>query len=397
MEKSLEEIILAQWLQGECLDDIDLFSADDFGCFRKMFIEIKTSGIDDPIGLCRKSGVPVSALNEIAMAYNPTVYDNAVNTVFSDKGKQWLRLNLDKSLEEIRETLSKYICRNVSIPQPANDPVGDLLAELDRRAKEKPILFGLSDLDYYLCGIRPPDLTFIAARPSVGKSSFAFQGAVNVARQGKKVLFLALEMSETSVVMRHLLSKVNLTNHQIRSGIPREVWQNNSNELTDAFDELNSFYKGGDFLLYDRAKKGKADPADLKVIRELIRIHRPYLVVVDQLEQLKESGMKFIDKRSRFSHATHALQEIALQENVAIWCCCQVNRGADNTAPTLANLKESGTIEEDATNVIMLHREGEKTDTKQLITCDIAKQKDGQCGVINLIFDAPRFKFCCIE
>jgi replicative DNA helicase len=320
-----------------------------------------------------------------------------VSACFQDKGKAWLQKNLDKSLEEIQRHLSEYILQKVTIPEPTPDPVGNLLDELDRRAKEKPVLFGLPDLDYLLCGIRAPDLTFIAARPSVGKSAFAFQGAANVARQGKKVLFLALEMSENSIVLRHLLSKVDLTNHQVRKGLSKEVWKRNGKELSAAVEELHGFYKEGNFILYDRANKGDADPADLRVIRELIRIHRPHLVVVDQLEQVKESGQHFIDKRSRFSHVTHTLQEIALQENVAIWCCCQINRDAENRRPTLANLKESGTIEEDATNVILLHRVGDKTEKLQLMECEVAKQKDGECGTIDLMYDAPRFRFYCSE
>ena len=393
MDRDLEHIILAQWLQGRCLEDIELFSPDDFTSYRELFKAIKADGIAEPIDLCRKVNVPVSALSEIVSAYSPSLYDNAVSTCFQDKGRAWLASNLDKPLEEISEHLSKYTLRRVTIPEPTHDPVMNLLDELDHRAKESPVLFGLSDLDYYLCGIRPSELTFIAARPSVGKSAFCFQGAVNIAAQGKKVLFLALEMSENSIVLRHLLSKVNLSNYQVRNGIAKETWKSKGKEITDAIAAMQSFYQSGNFILYGREGKSCSDPADLNVIRELIRIHRPYLIVIDQLEQIKDSGMRFSDKRARFSHATHTLQEIALQENVAIWCACQVNRDADNKPPTLANLKESGTIEEDATNVIMLHRESEKTDDRQIIQCDVAKQKDGKCGVINLVYDAPRFTF----
>lgn len=397
MDKDLERIIIAQWLQGKSLEDMDVFTADDFSSYRTLFKAIKAEGIDDPIAICRKNKIPIAELSEIVSAYSPALYNNAVNNCFQDKGKAWLQNNMSKSLEEIREQLSKYTLRRVLIPEQTEDPVMELIDELDKRASEKPVKFGLSDLDFYLCGVRPPDLTFIAARPSVGKSSFAFQGAVNVAKQGKKVLFLALEMSENSIVLRHLLSKVDLSNYQVRNGISKEVWKGKGKETADAVEEIRNFYKDGNFILYDRANKGDADPADLRVIRELIRIHRPYLVVIDQLEQLKETGRRFEDKRSRFSHATHTLQEIALQENVSIWCCCQVNRDASGKRPKLENLKESGTIEEDATNVIMLHRVSDKTEDKQLMECEIAKQKDGKCGVINLIFDAQRFKFYCRE
>ena len=394
MNRDLERIIIAQWLMGKCISDMDVFSEDDFCHHRELFKAIKADGVDNRIDLCEKSGTPYAELSEIISSYSPVLYGDAVDACFQDKGKEWLSHNLDKSVEEIREHLAMYVHRKVSVPEPSHDPVMNLLDELDRRAKEKPILFGLSDLDYFLCGVRPSELTFIAARPSVGKSAFAFQGAVNVAKQGKKVLFLALEMSENSVVLRHLLSKVSLSNYQVRNGISKDTWQRKGSEITDVLESMNGFYRSGNFILYGREGKHGSDPADLNVIRELIRIHRPYLVVIDQLEQVKESGMRFIDKRARFSHMTHSLQEIALQENVAIWCACQVNRTADNTPPTLSNIKESGTIEEDATNVILLHRESNKTEARQIIQCDIAKQKDGKCGIVNLIFDAPKFTFC---
>ena len=400
MKKDLERIVIAQWLHGKNINDMDVFGSEDFSTYRELFraireggFEVEEDGFIDLVALCEKSGVSVSDMSELIAAYSPTMYSSAVNSFFQGRGKAWLQSNLDKPIEEIREHLSKFIGRRISVPEPSSEPVMNMLNELDRRATEKPVLFNLSDLDYFLCGIRPSELTFIAARPSVGKSAFCFQGALNVAKQGKKVLFLALEMSETSIVLRHLLSKVSLSNYQVRNGIAKDTWKHKGQELTTAIEDMQNFYKNGNFLLFDRSGKSESDPADLNVVRELIHIHRPYLVVIDQLEQVKDSGIRFTDKRTRFSHATHTLQEIALQENVAIWCACQVNRDADNKPPTLANLKESGTIEEDATNVIMLHRESEKTDDRQIIQCDVAKQKDGKCGVINLMFDAPRFTF----
>lgn len=393
MDRDLERIILAQWFQGECIKDMDLFSADDFSTYRELFKAIKSDGFDNLYALFRKAGIPANESSDIFACFSPVMYDSAVETCFQDKGKVWLQNNLDKSLEEICEHLSQYTLRRTPIPEATPDPVMNLLDELDRRAAEKPVMLGLSDLDYFLCGVRPSELTFIAARPSVGKSAFCFQSAVNVAKQGKKVLFFALEMSENSVVLRHLLSKVSLSNYQVRNGIAKDTWESKGKELTDAITSMQQFYTNGNFILYGREGKRRSDPADLKVIRELIRIHRPFMVVIDQLEQIKDSGMSFKDKRARFSHATHTLQEIALQENIAVWCACQINRNADNTPPTLANIKESGSVEEDATNVIMLHRESDKSDIRQLIQCDIAKQKDGKCGVINLVFDAPNFTF----
>ena len=131
---------------------------------------------------------------------------------------------------------------------------------------------------------------------------------------------------------------------------------------------------------------------ELRVIKELVETHKPYMLVVDQLQQMNDNRQYFKDVRSRFSHMTRELQNLALEENIAVWCACQINRSADDSVPTMANLKEAGNIEEDATNVILLHREGEKTE-RQLIRCELAKQKEGACGDFQLSFHAPTFTF----
>lgn len=398
MNDELERIILSQWLNGASLEDVDLFRPSDFSSYRDLFSAIKTNGIDSPVLLAREAKIPVSEVASLISSSEPALYASAVEMYFQDRMRAWVRNSIDNQpIEKIAQVLSRYINRSISVPEPDPDPVESLLNELDRRSKEKPVRFGLSDLDFVIGGVRRSELTFIGARPSVGKSAFVQQLARNVAEQGKKVLFLPLEMSEHSLLTRHLLSKADLSNYQVRRGISREAWNTKGKAVNAALDTMKNFYRSGNFIMYGREGRGRDDPADLKVIRELIRIHRPYLVVIDQLEQLKESGCRFTDKRSRFSHMTHALQEIALQENIAVWCCCQVNRGADNTPPTLANLKESGTIEEDATNVILLHRTSEKTDLIQDIECDIAKQKDGQCSVVELKYSAPQFTFHCLQ
>ena len=90
---------------------------------------------------------------------------------------------------------------------------------------------------------------------------------------------------------------------------------------------------------------------------------------------------------------THELQGMAMDENVAVWLACQANRGADDSPPTLANLKESGSIEEDSDNVILLHREGEDKYGNKDIRLELAKQRGGACGVKNIKFDAKKYTF----
>lgn len=128
------------------------------------------------------------------------------------------------------------------------------------------------------------------------------------------------------------------------------------------------------------------------------------MVVIDQLEQMRCSGEKFKDKRERFSYMTNQLKRISMTEDVAVWLACQVNRDASQSEPTLANLKESGSIEEDSDNVILLHRiPVEKMassgwdDNNRPMIINVAKQRSGATGAINAQFIANKFTFYDLE
>ena len=295
---------------------------------------------------------------------------------------EWVKDHQFAEPEEIMRAMEVFTRKTEALPEAPKDPVMELIEEFDRLAKEKPVSTGLTDLDRMLCGVRKRELTAVGARPSVGKSAFVQQVGMEVARQGKKVLFFPLEMSRVAI-MKRMFSKyaVGVTPYEMRTGLKPETWTKNNETMS----KLYQFMNFGTFLIYERCN-------DLRKIKSLIRKHKPHMVVIDQLEQLKDGDMRWPDKRARFSYMTHELQAISLDLDVAVWVACQVNRGADNVPPTMANLKESGTIEEDATNVILLHRDGEKT-AMQSIMLDLAKQKDGECGTITLTFDAAKFTF----
>ena len=105
-----------------------------------------------------------------------------------------------------------------SLPIPAHDLAGSYLEEIDRRTKEKPVHWMLGSLDSYMGGIRTKELTTIGARPSVGKSAFLLQATREIARQGRKVLYLPLEMSTIQTVERLVQSKGGISQERLRHG-----------------------------------------------------------------------------------------------------------------------------------------------------------------------------------
>lgn len=381
INRDCERILIGTWLVGDNLSDMDMFQPYQMPNYGLLFRLMK-DGERDYVTLSKKANVPIPELNELMHYGNHRLmYETALVNLQDDLAYEWLENNPSAKPEEIAEGMKKFTQKIGELPKVSSDPMQDLIDDLDRRQNEKPVSTGLTALDEMLCGVRTKELTCVGARPSVGKSAFVQQIAMHVARQGKKVLFFPLEMSEIALTQRMLLRYVDIPQNEIRNGLSKKSWEKSSGVI----EMLSDFTTSGNWLVFERCN-------DLQVIKQLIEFHKPYMIVIDQLEQLKDGNMRFPDKRTRFSHMTHELQAISLDMDIAVWLACQVNRSADDTPPTMANLKESGTIEEDATNVILLHRTSEKTE-HQDIQLDLAKQKDGACGVIELEFIAPKFSF----
>lgn len=381
MNTDIESIILGEWLHGQHLEDMRMFEPRHFPRYGKLFEKMK-SGETNKVKLAKTSETPVGEVALLTERYYPAMYENCMDALCKEVASEWLQNHQSSEPEEILKGMKMFTRRTETLPEAPKDPVMELIDEFDRIAKEKPVSTGLTQLDYLLCGVRKKEFTAVGARPSVGKSAFVQQIGMEVARQGYKVLFFPLEMSQNAIMKRMFMKDAeDVTQYEMRNGLKPETWAKNNYTLS----KLNDFMDMGTFLIYERCN-------DLRKIRGLIKRHKPHMIIIDQLEQLKDGNRSWPDKRARFSHMTHELQAISLDMDVAVWLACQVNRGADNTPPTMANLKESGTIEEDATNVILLHRDGDKTEMQRILL-DLAKQKDGQCGTIELTFNAPRFTF----
>ena len=381
IKDEVRQVLLGNWLCGDHLNDMDMFEPHHCGEYGGIVKAMK-DGQADIIEISKLSGVSLLKLSEFRKYGNDKgLYEVGVMNMQPLLAKEWLAENPDASPDEIAKNMKRFSKKLTDLPSPSSDPVGNFIEELDRRKAEKPVGTSIPSLDRMLCGVRKKELTAVGARPSVGKSALLEQIAVKVARQGKKVLFFPLEMSEMSIVQRMVMQYTDIPQYEMRNGLNRETWE----KASHGFDMVDEFFSEGNFLIFERCN-------DISVIKRLIEFHKPYMVAIDQLEQLTDGNKSWIDKRARFSYMTHEMQAISLDMDVAVWFACQANRGADNEPPTMANLKESGTIEEDSTNVLLLHRESEKV-ALQDMRLELAKQKDGECGVLKLKFDAPHFKF----
>ena len=367
----------------EHLEDMKLFKPEDFEYFptiAKLFME----GVTDHFDLSEQAKVKRSVIIEMTHEYEDSFYEGAMQTISQEKAQKWVYDHPKATPSEIAEAMKMFERESAKVPVPTENLSQELQDEFDLRRTTPFVGTGISGLDYMLNGIRKTELTSVGARPSVGKSAFCQQVAINVARRGHRVLFFPLEMRSEALSERFFMRYVDFPAYSVRTGLTDKQWKDP--QTAEAFNNLDELSESGNFLVFQRVN-------DLKEIRLAIRKYKPHMIVIDQLEQLKDGNMAWKDKRSRFNHMTHELQGMAMDEDVAVWLACQVNRDANDAPPTLANLKESGSIEEDSDNVILLHREGEDEKGRMNIRLELAKQRGGACGVKHLKFEPKKYCF----
>lgn len=288
------------------------------------------------------------------------------------------------------------------VEQPP-DFIQNTIEEMDRRAKQQPLKFGMATLDATTGGIRPQELTTLAARPAVGKSAMALQIALSAARQGKRVLFFSAEMNDTQITERLFCRESEVSQSSMKRGMitengrpDREAWD----KFNDYADKLQKEHIQERLILQIKTRR-------LSQMKRSIAYYKPDLVIIDQLSLITEDkGFKSI--RERFSYMAVNLKAMAMDWNIPILLLAQINRNAQEEIPTLANLKESGSIEEDSDNVILLHRLTEKQAEKsgryfnyEELTqqgryptlINVEKQRNGYTGAIHTLYDGPKFKF----
>ena len=401
MEDELR-VMLAEWIHGAHREHIERFEARDFPEYENVFaalLELQKQGEQiDLINLAKKSGMQLGDLAKLTSYYLPASYLTACETVRAYHIKRKLRSivearNVKEELEALCLEMDAMTFEETV--EPENWTLG-LITELDRKEREKPISYGMPSLDYLMGGIWKKELTVIAARPSVGKTAFASQIAWNMADKGHKVIYLPLEMDSNQMAGRQVLHLTDqITPEAFRSGqLSKADWKH----LSPIIDLLSK--RKEHLLMFSNLR-------DLTNIEAVIRQYRPEVLFIDQLSQLR-TREAFKTIRERFTFLTNHLKEIAMQTGVPIVLLCQVNRSADDAAPTLANLKESGSIEEDADNVLTLHRLTDEQASRikeyenlaelkvrglQPVLVQIQKQRNGRTQNIPMYYKGSKFKF----
>ncbi len=319
----------------------------------------------------------INAANQIAaLAYNEesvvdTVMDEAEKAIFNVSERR-----LKHDVQPIREVLSDYYDRIDELAKRPEDIVG--------------VPTGFTDLDRMLNGLNSSDLLIIAGRPGQGKTGFLLSIAKHAALTHKKhVAIFSLEMSNEQVVQRLIAQETGIDSQRLRSGkLTEEEWP----LFTHAIEVLSDTK-----LFMDDTPA--ITPLQLRT--KCRRLHMEYgidLIIIDYL-QLMGGDTRNDNRVQEVSYISRNLKILARELNVPVLTAAQLSRAVEQRTdkrPVLSDLRESGSIEQDADIVMFIYRpdQYEKDTTKQNVAeIIVAKHRNGPVGSVELIFRSALAKF----
>jgi replicative DNA helicase len=309
-----------------------------------------------------------------------------------------LRELVEEAETQLFQVSQKHVKQSVISIETILAESFDRLDDLHKdKSKIRGVATGFRDLDGILAGLQRSDLFILAARPSMGKTAFSLALAHNIATLAKEpVLIFSLEMSKEQLVDRLLSTE---------SGV--DAWALRTGNLTDADFEKIGHAMGalGEAPIYIDDTPG-VTVSDLRTkARREAHQHQIGLIIVDYL-QLMSGGSRFGSSDNRvqeISEISRGLKGIARELNVPVIALSQLSRSVENRhpqIPQLADLRESGSIEQDADVVAFLYREdyyNPETDRKNIIDILIKKHRNGPTGGVELFFDREKQRFRSLD
>lgn len=251
------------------------------------------------------------------------------------------------------------------------------------KKKNYDLYTGFFDLDALTDGLHEGELTIVGARPGVGKTTFSLQIAERIAEKEKNVLYISLEMSEEQIIQKLLAKKARVNSRKIRNGSLE------SQEI----DKIGlACAKISDLSMHILTKINTIQQIEI-VARRMKNKRKLDLLVIDYLQLVKSIG-NFKSREQEVADISRTLKLMSLELEIPIIALCQLNRNASKNEPTLADIRESGSIEQDADNVIFLYQENEESN---IITVDLQKQRAGNTGRLKLKFNKLISEFINLE
>lgn len=414
-----EAIVVA----SEIVTDED-FYGKQYGMFFKAMVELNNDG--RPVDIVtlqdklKEMKVPdeISSLefirdliDAVPTSANVKHYANIV----SEKAtlRKLIRLNEEianncysgaEPLEVILEDTEKKIFnivqkRNTGEFVPIREVVMNAMDRIEKASHTKGSVTGIAtgfiDLDYRTAGMQPSDLVLIAARPSMGKTAFVLNIAEYVAfRLNQTVAIFSLEMSKEQLVNRLFSLESKVDSQHIRTGTLTDSEWEKLIESAGVIGKSNLIIDDTPGIsiaeLRSKCRKYKLEH-DLKMI------------IIDYLQLMSGSGKSTDSRQQEISDISRSLKSLARELGVPVLALSQLSRAVEQRPdhrPMLSDLRESGAIEQDADVVMFIYRDdyyNKDTDKKGIAEINIAKQRNGPIGVVELVWLPDYTKFVNLE
>lgn len=265
----------------------------------------------------------------------------------------------------------------------------------NRKGDITGIATGFTELDKMTAGFQRNDLIIVGARPSVGKTAFALNIAQNVATKTEEnVAIFSLEMGAEQLVMRMLCAEGNIDAQRLRTGsLTDEDW----GKLTMAMGSLSN---AGIFI--DDTPGVRIQEIRSKC-RRLKQEHGLGMILIDYLQLIVGSGRAGENRQQEVSEISRSLKALARELKIPVIALSQLSRGVEqrqDKRPMMSDIRESGSIEQDADIVAFLYRDDyydKESENKNIIEIIIAKQRNGPVGTVQLAFVKEYNKFVNLE
>ena len=271
-------------------------------------------------------------------------------------------------------------------------------------ASDTPMLTGFNDLDELLGGMQRSDMIVLGARPAMGKSALAINVSINAAQDGAIVGVFSLEMSREQLALRILSADAQIDSHRLRLGLVTEA---DEQRITDSIGRLSEL----PMYIDDTPFQGMVEMRSKA--RRLSLEHGLDLLIVDYLQLIEGRGKGGDNRVQEVSEISRSLKGMARDLNICVLTCSQLSRGVTNRTshrPMLSDLRDSGSIEQDADVVIFIHREDMyyteeeweqhspgRPYPKNIAEIIVAKHRNGPTDDINLYFRDNLLRFESIQ
>jgi len=336
----------------------------------------------------------------IKIVKDNAVRRNLINTATDIVTEAYDEDNVTSLLDSAERSILNVVkARQVSEFKPIHEVLRRAQENLELLAKNKRTITGLEtgfyDLDKVTAGLHGGEMIILAARPGMGKTAFALNIATNAAQTtDKAVAVFNLEMSAEMLVNRMISSVGQIDSYKLQTG---QLQHNDWKRYNEALSQL------ADTNIYIEDNAGITASEIRAKCRRLANQEKGLgLVVIDYL-QLVTTGNKRVESRQvEVSEISRSLKTMALELDVPVIALAQLSRSAEkreNSQPMLADLRESGSLEQDADMVLFINRKdyyeakGEKKETIVPVDLIIAKHRKGSTGVINLLFELNMSNF----